>query len=458
MRRRPACSRTWTSSGEPDLQEAFHRIADDVTALLRGDEVHLTNLSAEDSDFVRFNRGTVRQAGSVSQIHLTVDLVRGRRHASGSVTLSGQPELDRPRLAELVDGLREQRDALPEDPYLLYAREAAFNERVAERRLAPAAQAVAEILDASRGRDVVGIYASGAIHTGFASSAGPRHWATTFSHNLDWSVHAGRDRAVKSSYAGFEWCSDELRRRFAAADEQLAAMEKPPRAVDPGRHRVYLAPGALADVIEMLGWGGFSLRAHRTKATPLLRMIEEDARLHPSVCLRENTADGVAPAFEAHGFVRPDRVPLIEAGAYAGCLVSPRSSLEYGVPTNGAAESESPLSVEMDGGTLARDAVLRELGDGLYVSNLWYLNYSDRPACRITGMTRFATFHVEHGELTAPAAAARFDETLYRMLGEKLVALTQERDWILDPDSYGRRSTRSARLPGALIDDFTITL
>jgi hypothetical protein len=33
-----------------------------------------------------------------------------------------------------------------------------------------------------------------------------------------------------------------------------------------------------------------------------------------------------------------------------------------------------------------------------------------------------------------------------------------EREFILDPGTYFQRSTDSARLPGALIDDFTLTL
>ncbi len=52
----------------------------------------------------------------------------------------------------------------------------------------------------------------------------------------------------------------------------------------------------------------------------------------------------------------------------------------------------------------------------------------------------------------------RFDETVYRMLGENLVGLTAEREMILDPSTYSQRSTDSARLPGALVDDFTLTL
>jgi hypothetical protein len=52
----------------------------------------------------------------------------------------------------------------------------------------------------------------------------------------------------------------------------------------------------------------------------------------------------------------------------------------------------------------------------------------------------------------------RFDETLYRMLGENLLGFTAERNLILDSGTYGGRSTSSSRMPGALVKDFTFTL
>jgi predicted Zn-dependent protease len=176
------------------------------------------------------------------------------------------------------------------------------------------------------------------------------------------------------------------------------------------------------------------------------------------VTIIENTRDGVAPNFQEDGFIRPEQVYLIEAGRYRDCLVSPRSAQEYGVPTNGASIREAPESLEMAPGDLPRDRVLRELHTGVYINNVWYLNYSDRSACRITGMTRFATFWVEQAAIQAPLNVMRFDDSIYRMLGEHLVALTTERDFILDANTYHRRSTNSSRLPGVLIEDFTFTL
>lgn len=440
------------------MREAFLRTVDRLASLLRDGEVFCAGFAGEESDFVRFSRSRVRQAGSVEQRVLTVDWIEGRRHAAGTLALSGDPEADRPRLAAMVEALRERRAQAPEDPFLLLPAEPHSTERVAVNRLPDPDRALAAIQQVGNGRDLVGIYAGGAVHTGFASSSGQRNWSTIHSFNLDWSFFTGDDAAVKASYAGAEWRDADFARKVSDATAELAALARPPRSVRPGGYRVYLAPAAVAEIVDLLGWGGFGLRARRTRTTPLLRMIEEEVRLHPSVMILENTAAGVAPDFGEMGFRRPERVTLVGAGACGDPLVSPRSAAEYGAPCNGASWAETPLSPDVAGGDLPAAEALDELHTGIWVSNLHYLNYSDRSACRITGLTRFATFFVRGGKIEAPLEVMRFDETLYRMLGDNLIALTRERETILDAGTYGGRSSRSTRVPGALIDDFRFTL
>ena len=439
-------------------QEHFHAIADHLGTRLRGDEVFTCTLDSEQSDFVRVNGARIRQAGTVTQHSLHVDWIRGRRHTGGALTLAGDMALDVGRIDSMVDDLRARLDEIPEDPHLLYATEVHSSERVVASELPAGEEAVASILDCAGERDLVGVFASGGIYAGFASSLGQRNWYANHSFNFDWSFHLRADRAVKGSYAGTRFEPAEVASRFERAGEQLAVLEREPRIVLPGRYRVYLAPAALYDILEMLAWGGFGLRAHRTRTTPLLELAEGKTALAPGVSIVENTAEGIAPDFQRQGFIRPDRVSLVEGGHHADCLVSPRSAAEYGVPTNGADGGESPLSVEVGAGDLSRDDVLGELKSGIYISNLWYLNYSDRRACRTTGMTRFATFWVEGGRIEAPLGVMRFDESVYRLLGNNLVGLTRERETILDADTYGHRSCKSARLPGALVEDFTFTL
>jgi predicted Zn-dependent protease len=440
------------------MQEYFYAFADAITASLHGDELYTCTFQAEDSDFVRFNRSAIRQAGSVVQRYLNLDLIHGRRHAAAEIALCGDFDSDRARLNQALTELREQLPYLPEDPHLLYATTVHSSVHQHDSRLPDKADAVAAMLDAGTDRDLVGIYAGGGIYAGFANAIGQRNWFASYTFNCDWSFYYQRDKAVKTSYAGFAWEPTVLARKVAEAAEQLAILSRPPRTVPPGRYRVYLAPAALNDILEMLAWSGFGLKDHRTKQTTLLKMVQEGVQLHPSITIRENIREGVAPNFQEAGFIKPDQVTLIAAGTFHDCLVSPRSAKEYDVPTNGASAAEAPESVEMTAGEIARDDVLRRLDTGVYINNLWYLNYSDRSACRMTGMTRFATFWVEGGVIQAPLSVMRFDESIYRMLGDHLLGLTADRDFILDAGTYYRRSTGSSRLPGALVEDFTFTL
>jgi predicted Zn-dependent protease len=174
--------------------------------------------------------------------------------------------------------------------------------------------------------------------------------------------------------------------------------------------------------------------------------------------MAEHAAAGVAPAFQGEGYLKPDRLDLITQGEPAATMISPRTAQEYQIRENGADGDEAPASVDMAGGTLADSDVLAALGTGIYVGNLWYCNFSDRMNCRLTGMTRFASFWVEQGKIVAPLNVMRFDDSLFRMFGENLDALTSEPELLLDCQSYDGRSTGSARLPGALIRNFSLAL
>ncbi|MDH4280882.1 MAG: hypothetical protein OEW83_22675, partial [Acidimicrobiia bacterium] len=101
-----------------DIRTYFSELVTWANGRLAADEILTYYLAAEDSNFVRFNRNLIRQAGSVSQRRLTLDLIAGTRHASGSLQLSQDPDMDRAAVASILERLREQRRVMPEDPYL----------------------------------------------------------------------------------------------------------------------------------------------------------------------------------------------------------------------------------------------------------------------------------------------------------------------------------------------------
>src|SRR5215470_357851 len=91
--------------GNRAMQDYFYALADSITALLQGDEVYTCTFRGEDSDFVRFNHSAIRQAGTVTQRFLSVDLIRGQRHAAAEVALAGDLDEDRAQLARVIDDL-----------------------------------------------------------------------------------------------------------------------------------------------------------------------------------------------------------------------------------------------------------------------------------------------------------------------------------------------------------------
>jgi predicted Zn-dependent protease len=438
------------------VKTEFFELADRLCGALHSPEVLLCYLSGERSDFIRFNRALVRQAGTVEQRYLSLRLVSVRRQASATLSLAGD-DGDFALCTTALRRLREQLAQLPEDPWLLYSDEPQSTSLERRGRLPPPEQVVTQASSAAKGRDFVGFYAGGTICRGFANSLGQRNWHEVDAFNFDWSLHLAGDKAVKSGYAGFDWDAARFESKLQESGVELDRMRSASRTLAPGEYRAYLAPRALEEVTGLLSWDAFSARAQATRQSALMRM-QHGERLSSQVTLTENTHESISPAFQEHGYVKPPAVRLISGGVLGESLVSPRSAQEYKLRVNGANGRESPDALDMAPGDLPEADALTALDTGLYIGNLWYLNFSDKAAGRMTGMTRFATFWVENGRIAGPVAPMRFDDTVYRMLGEKLEQLTDSGELLLSTSTYHERSTGSAHLPGALLGSLRLTL
>ncbi|WP_336335786.1 TldD/PmbA family protein [Pseudomonas putida] len=439
------------------MKHAFETLVGDVRTALQAGEQFTLGYSAEQSQFVRFNHAKVRQAGEVSQTSAQLRLMRDGRQAEQQVTLSGDAQLDRQRLTDALEQLRQTLPLLAVDPYLRLD-ESAWHSHSQQEQALPDLSEVLALLDGEAGDlDLVGIYAAGPICRGFASSFGAFGWHQANSFNFDWSLFHENGQAVKANYAGQVWNADDFTARLRQAREQLGFLGRPAVTLKPGSYRAYLAPAAMDEIAGMLCWGGFSAQALATGNSALQRLYNGDARLSPLVSFTEQVSGSLSPAFSDEGSPRLD-VPLIQQGEALQRLISARSAAEFELLANGADSYESPCALSLAPGSLPSEQILERLGTGLYISNLWYLNYSDLPAARMTGLTRFATFWVENGQIQGPVSTMRFDDSLYSLLGSQLEDLTQAREMILSTSTYGQRSTGSSHLPGALVKGLTLTL
>lgn len=457
-----------TAGSTPLTQPAcFDTLAERVCTPGRGSDGRPLRVSlylvAESSQFVRFNHARVRQALRVVQGDLTLSVAAladngGGRRIETTRSLSGDLDAD-------VDALLQDRAQLiadlaliPDDPHLLLPDAVTSSHRHDSGELPSADHLVRTVASAAHGLDLVGHCASGAVVRAFADNRGQRHWHHVETFHFEWCLVAAGDKSVKCVYAGTHWDDGAFSQHIAEGARQLPLLARRPRKLAPGAYRAYFTPTAMSALLGVTAWGGFGAKARRTGTSSLSKLERGEAHLHPGLSIAEDASRGAAPAFTPDGALRPARIGLIENGRATGTLNSTRSAREYGIEANGADAQEYPVALTLAPGTLPTRDVLSALGTGVYVSDLWYLNYSDRASCRFTGMTRFACFWVEGGQLAEPLDVMRFDDSFLRMFGEGLIALTDQPELILAGRVMRERPLGSMWTPGALVEGWQLTL
>ena len=439
------------------VREHFDAVAAHVLRGIKAGEELTLNITAEETLFVRFNNNRVRQNTDVEQINVSLLLQASGRTVEKSRTLSGELQTDQAALMRLLENCRDEAAHLPVDPNQVpMENNGSSSEEFTGALLAPEA-VVPAVVAPAQGCDMAGFYAGGVSIRGNRNSKGQSHWFATVTFFLDYSIYNG-SKAAKGSYAGATWSAAEWAENLERTKTLLALQSLPQQDVKPGAYRTYLAPRAFSDLLGMLNWNALSASAWKQGRSPFKKLAEYEATLSPLLNIQENFAMGLTPRFNSLGEVSETRMPLIEGGALMNLLVSSRTAKEYGLTGNGACAAESQRAMDVTAGTLDEKDVLAALGTGLYLSNLHYLNWSDPVSARVTGMTRYACFWVEDGEIKGPIKDLRWDESLYGALGEKLLALTSHTE--IDPavDTYFQRSLGGSRTPGALIEGFTFTL
>lgn len=425
-------------------------------SLLRDEELSL-NLSAEDSLFLRFNGNRVRQNTEVEQRSLSLKLQAQGRTVEKSRPLTGSFESDLAALKLLLESCRVEINVLPPDPNQIPLENNGISSEEFLGNLLPAEALMQNVIDMAENSDLAGLYAGGPVIRANSNSKGQSHWFSSETFFLDYSLYDGH-RAAKAVYSGAQWHSHEFATNLQRAREQLALQTRPVQIVRPGKYKTYLAPAAFSALLGLLSWGALSAAAWKQGRSPLRKFADRQKQLSPLLTIRENFGMGFTPRFNSLGEVAPSTISLIEKGELKELLVNSRTAKEFGLVSNAASEGESLRALECRPGTLQEKDVLKELGTGLYLSNLHYLNWSDPMSARITGMTRYACFWVEGGEIVGPIKDLRWDESLYEALGPNLLALTDKAE--IDPavETYSHRTIGGAKTPGALIDQFTFTL
>ena len=440
------------------MEKLFNQLSETLFNNLNTGEHLKITIGGENSQFVRFSQSKVRQSGLVDDASLSIVLIKDERTCSGSFTLTGNISTDEATAMEELNRLRDEVGTLPKDPFVVMPEDTGSSREEYNGSLLNEEEAVSALSPAMQGVDLAGIWASGRIFTGNANSAGQKHWFATDTFSLDYSLITPDERMVKGTFAGSHWDQSEYENNMAKSIAKLRMMEKPGKKIKPGAYRTYIAPAGVADIVGMFSWGGVGEASIQQGDSSLCKMRQNGIKMSPCFSLSEDFTSGIVPRFNSNGELAPEKLDLILAGSLKNTLVSTRTAKEYGLQSNFAGEGESLRSPVLSPGDLNEDEVVQKIDNGIYLSNLHYLNWSDRPGGRITGMTRYACFWVENGEVVAPIENMRFDDSIYNFFGDNLEAVTDKAHLHPAVETYDGREMGGVSCPGILLKSFELTL
>ena len=440
------------------MKKVFNSISDSLFKELKSGEDVILSFSGENSQFIRFNNGSVRQTGMVDDADIELKFISNNRICGGGFTISGDMEIDLARGKHEIERMRHETNELPEDPFLVLPKNLGSSNVVKEANGLKFEDSIDAILPAMSGTDFVGILANGKMFRGNANSKGQNHWFETDTYSLDYSLVTSTHQMVKGSFSGSDWNQEEYESYVKRSKEKLSLMERKPIKIKTGDYRTWFESAAVSDFLGMFSWNGISEASLRQGCSGFGKMRHNDTRLSPKFSVIEDFSPGYCPKFNSDGEVAPDELALIEAGQLKNTLISSRSAKEYGLESNYAENGEFLRSPRMATGNLNQDDVVKKLDKGLFLSNIHYLNWSDNPGGRITGLTRYACFWVEGGEIVAPMETMRFDDSFYRFFGDQLSEVEDRLYSNPEVGTYGGRSLGATACPGILVNSFSLTL
>ncbi|HEX5826027.1 MAG TPA: TldD/PmbA family protein [Candidatus Limnocylindrales bacterium] len=211
---------------------------------------------------------------------------------------------------------------------------------------------------------------------------------------------------------------------------QLARASANPVELVPGDYPVVLTSYAVVDVLDMLGYLGFTALAVQEERS----FFEPGKRVaSPLVSVADDSRDpaGLPVGFDAEG-VPKRRLELLAEGVCRDLAYDVATAARAGVRSTGHGlpapnpYGPFPTNMVMAAGDRSLDELIGGMERGLLVTRFWYTNPVHQKKVIITGMTRDGTFLVEGGRIVGPVRNLRFTESYLDVLAA-VDAVSRER-------------------------------
>ncbi|MBA3236422.1 MAG: TldD/PmbA family protein, partial [Chloroflexi bacterium] len=202
-------------------------------------------------------------------------------------------------------------------------------------------------------------------------------------------------------------------------------------AIEPGDYAVVLEEHAVLDLLETLGYLGFSALAvqeDRSFFEPGKRIGSELVTVFDDGC----DPAGLPINFDFEG-VAKRRVELLDHGVCREVVYDAQTAARDGVVSTGHGFPAPnpwgpiPYNMVMEPGATPRDELIAGLDRGLLVTRFHYTNPVHPKLAIVTGMTRDGTFLVENGAIVGPVRNLRYTQSYLEALAGTVAVASERR-------------------------------
>ena len=414
---------------------------------------------ADDSALTRFANSEIHQNVAESNVLVNLRFVVGRRIAVASTGRMDEEGLAALvlRAATIAPNVEELDDwgGLPApSAHGILVQPLTY---VAGTAAATPESRAAQVRDVIAAADAAGVVGYGSFRTAaetvsVASSRGIRaSEPRTSAHMI--TVHMSPDGGTGYAEAASTDVATISGAALGAEAAEKARASDRPMSIEPGEYPVVLEEYAVVDLVDQLGFLGFSASAVQEGRS----FYEPGKRIGSDlVTIADDGADpaGIPAGFDYEG-VAKQRVAWVERGVCRDILYDAQTAARGGRQSTGHAYPAPnpwgplPGNIVMAAGTSSRAELVGGLERGLLVTRFHYTNTVHPKLAITTGMTRDGTFLVEGGRIVGPVKNLRFTQSYLDALAG-VSAVARERRTVMG--GFG-----SVVVPALRIDAWTFT-
>ncbi len=221
--------------------------------------------------------------------------------------------------------------------------------------------------------------------------------------------------------------------------------------VESGDYTVIFGAEAVADIVRMALWTGFSGRGWEEKRAWTAGAVIGDKILGENITILDDPENPLTFMFGADAAgVRRREFIVVEDGVFRNLMYDASTAGKYGKRPTGHDIGSPGVCMKCGNGAENPLEAVDGKGRVLFIPALHYVNIPSMTKGIFTGSSRFNALLIEDGKIVSPIFSSRVTDSFENVLGN-ISVISGVPESVNGSNTYGRRSPRASAVPSYIV-------